>query len=251
MTMVREPAQRLYSEFLHLRGGISCHGAAWRLYQPALCNGSVLLPGQRRVGEPARQRDEYYAWPKPHRRFDAACNDSIGARCSAAFEAWLAVGTNCGHNRQARQLAPMGCAERLARSAAYSAAGGGELPQMAALAKETLRERAIFGLTERFGDSVALINKQLAALLRGGPLAGLRLGEPQFGKLRERARANANASYPISPPARALVARLSAADVELYAFARQRFDSLLASAAASGREKGGLQVQLSTHDVIV
>ena len=52
LTMLRHPAQRLMSEYLHLRGGISCHGSAWKHYQPELCsNGSILKPSLRWAGQ--------------------------------------------------------------------------------------------------------------------------------------------------------------------------------------------------------
>lgn len=49
------------------------------------------------------------------------------------------------------------------------------LPRLLSLAKDNLRERTIFGLTERFHDSVTLINAQLIHYFPR-TLGGVRLG---------------------------------------------------------------------------
>jgi hypothetical protein len=112
LTMLREPAQRLYSEFHHLGGQVPCHGSAWKHYAPGHCNGSVLMPTQRWIGEPM----------------------PLVSSPRATFEEWLAVNANCAHNRMARQLAPRACDGSLASSPAYP----GNEKQLLELAMETL-----------------------------------------------------------------------------------------------------------------
>ena len=96
---------------------------------------------------------------------------------------------------------------------------------MLALAKETLRERTIFGLTERFHDSVTLINAQLIHYFPR-TLAGVRLGSPPFTTKNNR--------WAISERAHAIVKNLSAADVALYSYARARFAMMWKRALIKG-----------------
>jgi hypothetical protein len=208
LTMLREPAQRLYSEFHHLGGQVSCHGSAWKHYAPGHCNGSVLLPTQRWIGEPMP--------PVSSPR--------------ATFEEWLAVNANCAHNRMVRQLAPLACDGSLASSPAYP----GNEKQMLELAIETLRKRTLFGLTERYDESIQLINVQLGTLFRNGhPLGTLSLQRPDS--------TNASLStYPISAAAQALISARSAEDIALYKYATTLFDRLhvtLLDARAATRRK--------------
>jgi hypothetical protein len=115
-TMLRKPAQRLYSEFHHLGGQVPCHGSAWKHYAPGHCNGSVLMPTQHWIGEPMPLVSSPRSSPR------------------ATFEEWLAVNANCAHNRMVRQLAPRACDGSLASSPAYP----GNEKQLLELVMETL-----------------------------------------------------------------------------------------------------------------
>jgi hypothetical protein len=194
LTMLRKPAQRLYSEFHHLGGQVSCHGSAWKHYAPGHCNGSVLMPTQRWIGEPM----------------------PLVSSPRATFEEWLAVNANCAHNRMVRQLAPRACDGSLASSPAYP----GNEKHLLELAMETLRKRTLFGLTERYDESIQLINVQLGTLFRNGhPLGTMSLQRPDS--------TNASLStYPISAAAQALISARSAEDIALYKYATTLFDRL-------------------------
>jgi hypothetical protein len=212
--MLRHPAQRLRSEWAELQGGISCHGGWWRLYQPVLCvNASShdganrrapLLPHQNGPGEPTPEHDAYYA----ARRGKAWPYDE------SMFERWAAVPDNCAHNRMTRQLAPMGCAYSWAGSPAYP----GQHHRMLALALEQLRSRTLFGLTERYRDSVRLMNARLARDFAGHPLGSLRLPVPPRRPVR---------LYNLSAAALKAIQRHNAEDFQLYAHAERLFERLM------------------------
>ena len=230
LTMLRDPAQRLYSEWRHLKGAISCHGQSWRHYAPASCNGTVLLPGQRREGEPTPALKAYES-----RMWVARKNRSLAM---PSFEEWLAVDSNCAHNRMTRQLAPMACA----RSALESApAYPGNEARMLAIAKEALRQHTLFGLTERYDESIDVLNRRIAAVFpMTHPLARIRLPTPAevplvgalartHGARRHVSNAsstNISTGYAISAAAREIIATRSAQDVALYAYATRLFERL-------------------------
>ena len=231
LTMLRDPAQRLYSEWRHLNGWVSCHGGAWKHYAPASCDGTVLLPGQRWEGEPTPALAAYRG------RLCAAYKNRSLAKPS--FEEWLAVGSNCAHNRMVRQLAPMACARgALGSAAAYP----GNEARMLAIAKEALRQHTLFGLTERYDESIDLLNRRIAAVFPiDHPLARLRLPSPAEvpleGALARTHGArhhgpnasttdNTTGAYAISAAAREIIATRSAQDVALYAYATRLFERL-------------------------
>ena len=231
LTMLRDPAQRLYSEWRHLKGQISCRGQTWRHYAPASCNGTVLLPGQRREGEPTPALKAY-----EHRVYVARKNRSL---TMPSFEEWLAVDSNCAHNRMTRQLAPMACARGALESAP---AHPGNEARMLAIAKEALRQHTLFGLTERYDESIDLLNRRIAAVFpMTHPLARIRLPTPAevplvgalartHGARRHVSNAsstNISTSYAISAAAREIIATRSAQDVALYAYATRLFERLL------------------------
>lgn len=219
LTMLRDPAQRLYSEYTFLNGFISCGMARalppelqhntlpyWLHFQPVLCSraaalGNALPPSRLTPSDPPSAHFQAYA--KAHER-----------KQKLRFEDWLNVTENCAHNRMARMLAPMGCAHRLADSPAAP----GQEGRMLELALENLRSRTFFGLTEEYERSVRLINARLAADLRGNPLSSVRLPTPRAERLR---------AYPISSEAKAIVGRLSGVDVALYEEAKREFERLV------------------------
>ena len=234
LTMLRDPVERLYSEWQHLKGDIVCFGNVWNHYAPASCNGTVLLPGQRWAGEPAASLDAY------RRRWNAW--HAGNASSKPTFEDWLAVDTNCAHNRMTRQLAIMPCeVGDLTSAPAYPGNEG----RMLAMAKEALAQRVLFGLTERYAESVHVLNRRLAAVFpRAHPLSTLRLPTPAQAPLTGNkllthgaGHSSARPAHAISAGAREIIARRSALDVALYAYATRLFERLRADPGLTLRPK--------------
>lgn len=219
LTMVRHPAQRLASEFHHLKGGISCHGGWWRQFQPVLCANATerkaaLLPQQTApTDDPS---PALAAYRQKHLNQRSYRQKHWNQRSEQArFEAWLSIPDNCAHNRMTRQLAPMGCAYSWAASPAFPT----QQHRMLALARDTLSRRTLFGLTERYETSVRLINARLERDFAGHPLASVRLPLP----LNTNTDRRAPMWYNISAAAMALIQRHNAQDLQLYAHAEQLF----------------------------
>ena len=140
----------------------------------------------------------------------------------------------------ARQLAPLGCA---AHQWSGSAAYPGQERRLLELATTQLERRTFFGLTERYAESVQLLNARLAAAaLAFPPLGMLRLPAPNLTNAGKGGQGRAMLdAYNLSRAAWELVRNRSAVDLWLYERATRLFErqakaagvQLAASTAAS------------------
>lgn len=235
ITMLREPSQRLFSEFRHLNGRVSCgrnHHLPpslqhvelpyWQQYQPVLCRdaskpGHALLSGHRSAAEPPSSAFVDYT-ARLQRDLRSGGPASLGSM--DLFERWLNISDNCAHDRMSRQLAPMGCVDAYEQSPAFPSEA--QQRRMRELAFDNLRERTLFGLTEHYDASVRLLNARLAAEFRGHPLGRMRLPLPTAAETPK-----SRGAYSLSVHARQLVHERSAQDVALYAEATREFEAQL------------------------
>ena len=112
----------------------------------------------------------------------------------------------------------MTCVSSWEDSPAYFEGSSSSLNQirLVASARRTLRRRALFGLFERYNESVALINARLRDEFAGHPLGSLQLPPPSKSPLPRRLN--------LSAEALSLVRRHSAADVALYEQAKEMWE---------------------------
>ena len=116
---------------------------------------------------------------------------------------------------------------------------------MLAMAKEALAQRVLFGLTERYAESIHVLNRRLAAVFpRAHPLSTLRLPTPAQAPLTGNkllthgaGHSSARPAHAISAGAREIIARRSALDVALYAYATRLFERLRADPGLTLRPK--------------
>mmetsp|Transcript_15232 Transcript_15232/g.20112 ORF Transcript_15232/g.20112 Transcript_15232/m.20112 type:complete len:357 (+) Transcript_15232:185-1255(+) len=144
ITMLRDPVQRLISEFNHLNGMVavnSTHGS-WRNFQPAVCKdeGSYVYPLNQE--EIDAYIDAKLVLEKKGDTFHRSTEVLGDSNRLALFKAWVALGpANPANNRLTRHLAgPIGCSEDVESSKLFDSRW------MLRSASRNLRRYFLFGL---------------------------------------------------------------------------------------------------------
>ncbi|CAM9559397.1 unnamed protein product, partial [Choristocarpus tenellus] len=159
VTFLRDPVQRVASEYHHLKGNLHTGmRGSWLRYQPKLCNGTVVntmaewrkdIEGEEDIGTP----------PPGYRR---------------AMKQWVEVGkANPANNRMVRHIAgPFSCANTVEEAVL-------DEDWMIKSAIQNLRANVIFGFQDRVQESLELMNMQIQELLKQ---ANVPVGTPKEGK---------------------------------------------------------------------
>uniref|UniRef100_A0A7S4D468 Sulfotransferase domain-containing protein n=1 Tax=Heterosigma akashiwo TaxID=2829 RepID=A0A7S4D468_HETAK len=169
LTLLRNPVERVVSEFVHLKGGHPFReSGAWTTFQPSACNQTsfeqlhIPLNGDLQT----KYKDLRSAINKEHtiewRNHSALFTDFLeGGPASILLNAWVQLGeSNPANNRMARHLAgPYTCEEDMSNSLLFQKAW------LIKSAIHNLKTRFIYGLQDDLAFSIPKMNCEVQCLL--------------------------------------------------------------------------------------
>mmetsp|Transcript_25896 Transcript_25896/g.33493 ORF Transcript_25896/g.33493 Transcript_25896/m.33493 type:complete len:423 (-) Transcript_25896:49-1317(-) len=223
MTILRDPVQRLISEFRHVKGDVmNEYKGSWKCFQPMVCKKNETAVYHKLGAEEVEMYIEKRN--KVYNTTTSSASDQLQGEMLQLFHEWVALGhANPANNRMTRHLAgPLGCAESVKKSRLF------DQTWMIQSAKQNIQDKVIFGLQHDYHRSLVLMNAQLLKLFgqdrRHGFLRKKFLINPYSAQRQVNTNRDASKEYKVDRKTIKIISEHNRMDFALFQWAKKIFE---------------------------